>query len=113
MTDDFYPCVIEKSPINGNFTLWLPEQEGLIEWVEEKYGGSQGYLWHELIRAASEIKNIDIASAYIEPEGDVFVAYSRDVRVLEKMANLIKELILRKALFLKMVERAESQGYLK
>ncbi len=68
MKEQFGACMIERSPINGNFTLWLPEQEGLIEWIEQKHNSSQGNLWHALILAASALKNVDLTGIYIEPE---------------------------------------------
>ncbi|WP_417517732.1 hypothetical protein [Marinobacter sp.] len=83
---------------------------GLIEWIETKYEGSQGHLWHVLIYAASEQKGLDISSLYIEPEGDVFVAYAPDDRVLIHVASVISELISHKTLMLKTAEYAEEKN---
>lgn len=111
MTDEFHPCVIEQSKINGNFTIWLPEQEGLIEWIEEKQRSPQGYLWQALIQAASKLRNVEISGVYVQPEGDVFVAYSKEVDVLISMASLINELIDKKTFMLKAAEYAETNNY--
>lgn len=90
--------------MNGNSMLSLPEQEGLIEWFDQET--SQGYVWHDLIKAVAEIKNIDISNAYIEPEGDVFIAYAPNHELLTTIANIINDLLCQKTLMLQAAKRA-------
>lgn len=111
MNNIYYPSIIERSEINSNSTLWLPEQEGLIESIVDKYGQSQGYIWHALICAAADLKKIDLSSVYIEPEGDVFVCYAKYVRPLVAIAKIITELLDKKEYMLNVDKYAEKQAY--
>ncbi|MEB8431866.1 hypothetical protein OO007_06470 [Cocleimonas sp. KMM 6892] len=111
MSNNFDPCVIEKSPINGNFTLWLPEQEGIVEWLEQKHQHSQGHIWHGVICAFYETRQLSLSDYYIEPEGDVFVAYTKTESIANSMATVILELLEKKSLMLEMADYAEKHGY--
>lgn len=111
MTDEFYPCRYEEYP-NGNSAIYLPEQDsGLIVWFEEK--ASQGQVWHALIMSVAEMEDIDLSDAYIEPEGDVFVAYAPTAKscVLKTLVDIIRALISKKSLMFKAAEHAENRGY--
>lgn len=113
MSDIYYPCILERSEINGNYTLWLPEQDGLIQMVEEEYSQSQGSLWHALILAAAELKCIDISSVYVEPEGDVFVCYAKNAEILTLMVGIFLDLTNSEASMLTVFEHAKKIGALK
>lgn len=111
MTSEFYPCKYEAYP-NGNSGIYLPEQgDGLIVWFEEKT--SQGHVWHALIKSVSEMENIDLSEAYIEPEGDVFVAYAPTPKryVLKTIVDIINALISKKSYMLKVAVYADNRGY--
>jgi hypothetical protein len=101
---------ISQSGINGNYTIWLPEQDGWIEQLEEKHEGSQGYLWQVLILAVSQRDQIDLSAAYMEPEGDVFVAYAKDLSTVNRIGGIFTQLLEDKSYFLSALDFAETHA---
>ena len=76
--NNIYNCKIERSKINGNYTIWLPEQSenDFVDSLVDNYDFSQGKLWEILLKTCANENNLDVSSVYFEPEGDVFVSYT-------------------------------------
>ncbi|CDF79316.1 hypothetical protein BN863_16040 [Formosa agariphila KMM 3901] len=47
----------------------------------------------KLFKTAARDKNLDVSEVYFQPEGDVFVSYTRDYDVAVKMSAVLNTLI--------------------
>ncbi len=86
---------MERSKINGNYTIWLPEQEyhDFVNILVDKNDFNHGQLWELLLKVSVRKIDLDVSNVYFEPEGDVFVAYTRNYELGKKMQTILNELI--------------------
>ncbi|WP_422860412.1 hypothetical protein ACOKFD_06005 [Flagellimonas sp. S174] len=92
---DIYKCKIERSKINGNYTIWLPEQEDndFVSLLVDKNDLTHGRLWELLLKVSAKDMGLDLIKVYFEPEGDVFVAYTKEYELGIKMEAILNQLI--------------------
>ncbi len=102
---NLYTCNIERSEINGNYTVWLPEQpdNDFIDLLVDKHHISQGSIWEILLKVAAKNSDLDVSKVYFEPEGDVFVAYTSDYELSKKMEIILNGLVLNHKYLVEMV----------
>lgn len=93
---NLYTCNIEKSKINGNYTIWLPEQDDndFVDSLVEQNDFNQGKLWEILLKTCAKEDNLDVSSVYFEPEGAVFVAYCKDYELCKTMEISLNKMVL-------------------
>ncbi len=104
-TSKVYLCRVERSKINGNYTVWLPEQpdDDFVYRLVDKYDLLQGELWEILLKTGAKDSNFDVSKVYFAPEGDVFVSYTSDYELSKNMEKMLNELILNPEYFTKLV----------
>ena len=93
---NLYTCNIEKSKINDNYTIWLPEQDDndFVDLLVEQNDFNQGKLWEILLKTCAKEDNLDVSSVYFEPEGNVFVAYCRNYDLCKAMEISLNKMVL-------------------
>ncbi|MBP1840513.1 hypothetical protein [Formosa algae] len=91
-----YLCKIQKSDINENYTVWLPEQpdHDMAYALVELHNINQGELWEILLKTAAHTSKLEISEVYFQPEADVFVAYTDNFLVGKRMELILNKLIL-------------------
>ena len=104
-TSKVYLCRVERSKINGNYTVWLPEQpdDDFVYMLVDKYDLLQGELWEILLKTGAKDSKLDISKVYFAPEGDVFVSYTSDYELSKNMEKILNKLILNPEYFTKLV----------
>jgi len=104
-TSKVYLCRVERSKINGNYTVWLPEQpdDDFVYMLVDKYDLLQGELWEILLKTGAKDSKLDVSKVYFAPEGDVFVSYTSDYELGKNMEKILNELILNPEYFTKVV----------
>lgn len=104
-TGKVYLCRVERSKINGNYTVWLPEQpdDDFVDLLVDKNDLLQGELWEILLKAGARDSKLDVSKVYFAPEGDVFVSYTSDYELSKNMEKILNELIFNHKYFTNMV----------
>ena len=52
---NLYKCKVERSRINGNYTVWLPEQENndFVQMIVDNNSFSHGTFWERLVKVSA------------------------------------------------------------
>ena len=99
-TSKVYLCRVERSKINGNYTIWLPEQpdDDFVYLLVDKYD-----ILQILLKTGAKDSKLDVSKVNFAPEGDVFVSYTSDYELSKNMEKILNELILNPEYFTKLV----------
>ena len=92
---NLYKCKVERSRINGNYTVWLPEQEDndFVQMIVDNNSFSHGTFWERLVKVSANEFGLDISEVYFAPEADVFVSYTSSFQLAKEMEAIFNNLI--------------------
>lgn len=110
MSTDYAPCKLVEHE-DGSFSLIYSDFDEHIDLLEENGGQGGGYSWESMIRAVLELRDIELGDVDFDPEGDTFCAASKSEASLAKVAGIIKELGMDKALMTKAIAVARDGDY--
>src|SRR5947208_13835105 len=109
MKDDFAPCQLVEHE-DGTYRLLLTDFDATAATFEEMGQEGGGYGWHGVVEALVRMKAPHIAKKLsYDPEASMFVAVSKDRRVLRKVAGLIRSAIDDPKLLKEAIENADPE----
>jgi hypothetical protein len=110
MPEDFAPCeFLEVKP--GLYSLIFTDFDAHLNVITKNGGQGGGYTWEALVKAAVELKSIEVPGIEYDPESDMFAAYGSNKESLIKIASLIKEMTEDPDTLKKAITKAKSGGY--
>lgn len=109
MSDAFSPCELHEHGPN-EFSITFTDEDH-IEFLESQDGQGGGYSWEAMVKAALQIRDIELSEVEFDPESDMFAVVSSTKEPLLIIANTVRALCEDRALMEKAISTAKSEGY--